>query len=165
MANGLLDAGITKGDKIATVLPNSIELLILYWAAPKIGAVIVPMSPLLQPAGISKLAIQSDAKMIMTSSSYVSIVEQAVQNISGISKDCVIMIGDISVKNFRRYKDLVSKTTNEPPKTSIKGEDIYNIIFSSGTTGEPKGIIHTHYIRAMYCALLSQAFRSKPESI
>tara|TARA_B100001750_G_C15512528_1_gene604643 strand:+ start:1202 stop:2818 length:1617 start_codon:yes stop_codon:yes gene_type:complete len=165
LANGLLDAGITKGDKIATVLPNSIELLILYWAAPKIGAVIVPMSPLLQPAGISKLAIQSDAKMIMTSSSYVSIVEQAVQNISGISKDCVIITGDISVKNFRRYKDLVSKTTNEPPKASIKGEDIYNIIFSSGTTGEPKGIIHTHYIRAMYCALLSQAFRYKPESI
>ncbi len=165
LANGLLESGITKGDKIATVLQNSIELLILYWAAPKIGAVIVPLSPLLQPTGISKLITQVDAKMIITSSNYFSIVEQALKNISGVSKNCVIITDNITAKKGRRYKDLVSRSNDEPPEINVTGEDIYNIIFSSGTTGEPKGIIHTHYIRSMYCALFSQAFRYKPESI
>ncbi len=44
LANALLDLGISKGDKIATILPNCLELLEVYWAVAKIGAVVVPLS-------------------------------------------------------------------------------------------------------------------------
>jgi len=52
LANALLGAGLKKGDKFATVLPNCLELMACYWAAAKTGLVIVPLSTLLQPSGL-----------------------------------------------------------------------------------------------------------------
>ena len=55
VAHALLGLGLTKGDKIATVLPNCMELLEVYWAAAKIGLVVVPMSTLLRGQGLATL--------------------------------------------------------------------------------------------------------------
>ena len=52
-ANAILASGIRKGEKMATVLPNCEELMLLYWAAAKTGIVIVPSSPLLQAHGLA----------------------------------------------------------------------------------------------------------------
>ena len=60
LANALLANGITKGEKIATVLPNCLELMTAYWAAAKTGIVIVPMSTLLQEGGLATLLRDSD---------------------------------------------------------------------------------------------------------
>ncbi len=53
LGHALAAAGIGKDQKIATVVPNCQELLDLYWAAAETGAVVVPMSPLLQPKGLA----------------------------------------------------------------------------------------------------------------
>ena len=55
LANALLATGIAKGEKIATVLPNCLELMTAYWAAAKTGIVIVPMSTLMQDHGLATL--------------------------------------------------------------------------------------------------------------
>ena len=52
LANALSNLGIQKGDKFATILPNCLELYEAYWAAAKIGAVIVPMSTLLMESAL-----------------------------------------------------------------------------------------------------------------
>ena len=51
IANALLQAGVRKGEKVATILPNCLELLEVYWAVAKTGAVVVPLSPLLRGRG------------------------------------------------------------------------------------------------------------------
>ena len=55
LANALLDMGVRKGDKIATILPNCLELLEVYWAVAKIGAVVVPLSTLTRGKGLVNL--------------------------------------------------------------------------------------------------------------
>ena len=55
LAHALRGAGVEKGDRVATVLPNCIELLDVFWACAKLGAVAVPLSPLLAASGLQSL--------------------------------------------------------------------------------------------------------------
>ncbi|HSL92352.1 MAG TPA: fatty acid--CoA ligase family protein, partial [Candidatus Limnocylindrales bacterium] len=61
---------------------------------------------------------------------------------------------------------MASAASDAPaPAVPIGRDDPYNIIYSSGTTGLPKGIVHTHYVRGMYCTVFSTAYRITPESV
>ena len=64
-ANALLAAGLKKGDKFATILPNCLELMAAYWAAAKTGLVIVPLSPLLQEHCLKMLLLDSDTRLVL----------------------------------------------------------------------------------------------------
>jgi acyl-coenzyme A synthetase/AMP-(fatty) acid ligase len=67
---------------------------------------------------------------------------------------------------FQDYSSLVdAQGESAPPFVPIENDDLFNIVYSSGTTGTPKGIIHTHHIRAMYCALFASTWRMTPESV
>ena len=70
LANALLDSGIRKGQKMATVLPNCEELMLLYWAAAKTGIVIVPGSPLLQGSGLATLLRDSDTVVVFADAEF-----------------------------------------------------------------------------------------------
>ncbi|MGZ6125570.1 MAG: AMP-binding protein, partial [Myxococcales bacterium] len=65
LANALLGAGLRKGDKFATILPNCLELMASYWAAAKTGLVIVPVSPLLLASGLQTLLRDSDTRLVI----------------------------------------------------------------------------------------------------
>ncbi|MBK8026915.1 MAG: AMP-binding protein [Chloroflexi bacterium] len=171
LANALLDSGIGKGDKIATLLPNCLELLEIYWAVAKTGAVVVPLSPLLRGKGLSTLLDDSDSTVVITESGLMEHLSAALALSATKGVRDIWVIDDPRPEGCRSYQALTETASSEEPvgadggPITIEDGDPYNIIYSSGTTGLPKGIVHNHYIRAMYCLMFSQSYRITPESV
>ena len=165
-ANALLQIGICKGDKVATILPNCLELMETYWACAKIGAVVVPLSTLLLESAMSSLLQDSDTVAVVTNSAFVELLDGIRGELTAIEKERYLLTDFSDQKGYRDYHALKAAAgENEPEGILVTDEDPFNIMYSSGTTGLPKGIVHTHYIRANYATIFASSYRMTPESV
>ncbi len=166
LANALLALGVQKGDKIATILPNSFELFETYWAVAKIGAVIVPFSTMLLEQAMKSLLQDSDTVLLITNSKFVAAIDGIKPELPAIDADRYLLTDSSDSVGYRDYHALKSAVDDsEPVGIPIEPEDPFNIMYSSGTTGLPKGIVHTHRIRGAYATSFAAGFRVTPESV
>ena len=75
LANALASLGVARGDRVATVLANSLELLATYWACAKLGAAAMPLSPLLTATGLASLLADAPPKVVLASSDQIPMLD------------------------------------------------------------------------------------------
>jgi long-chain acyl-CoA synthetase len=140
-AHGLRKLGINKGDRVMICMPNCPEVLFSYQAITRAGAIIVPVMFTLHPKELHYIAVKSGAKAVITSSYVLANVEKSLEGL--VAKPALIVVDQPSssqVKNF--YEVMVQD--NASLDEGVTEEDTAVILYTSGTTGNPKGVLLTH---------------------
>ncbi|MFX0082062.1 MAG: class I adenylate-forming enzyme family protein [Candidatus Hodarchaeota archaeon] len=144
VANMLYELGIRKGEKVSVYLPNMPEYVYLYLGIPKLGAVTGPVNALFKTREVKFVVGHSEAKAIITVPQFMDIVSEIKGDLPNLKY--VIVVGE-PVENTLNFWELMDKTSaEEPPKVEIKEKsDVAAILYTSGTTGFPKGVLQTHF--------------------
>ncbi len=144
VANFLYDLGIRKGDKVSVFLPNMPEYVYLYLGIPKLGAITGPVNALFKPREVKFVVGHSEAKVIVTIPKFMDTVSQIKGDLPDLKH--IIVIGEI-VEGTLNYEVLMEKASADaPPEVTIdEREDCAAILYTSGTTGFPKGVLQTHF--------------------
>ncbi len=88
----MLRAGLGKGDKVSTLLPNCLEQVLMYGAAARTGIVIVPCSPLLQTGGLVSLLNDSDTLLLLADASFADTVTAARTDLPAIADERYVLV-------------------------------------------------------------------------
>ena len=163
-ANALSGLGIRHGDKVASLLGNCRELVELTFAMPSLGAVNVPLSPLLMGPGLRALLADSQAAALVTQVSMLPVIESIREELPQALRRRIVLVDGAEPGCFS-LEELRTVAADTPPRATVTQDDLFNIMYTSGTTGLPKGIMHSHFVRAMYALLMGPAWRMTPESV
>ncbi len=152
IANSFRLLWINKGDRIAIFHQNCHIFLETYFAAAKIGAVLVPINYRLNPEDCAFILNDSQAKMLIIQSEFLDSVFRDKVDVPLIKGEPLIkVVAGGTVKENEvcgssiRYESLLERSANASvPGILIEDDDIAQIYYTSGTTGRPKGVILTH---------------------
>lgn len=141
-ANLLLERGIQKGDKVAILLMNCLEWLPVYFGILKTGALAVPLNFRYSAEEIKYCVELSEADILVFGPEFIGRVEEVADDIS--KGRLLYYVGDGCPGFAEDYTIHTANCSSQSPRIEINDNDYAAIYFSSGTTGFPKAILHTH---------------------
>ncbi|WP_051327429.1 class I adenylate-forming enzyme family protein [Desulfatibacillum aliphaticivorans] len=144
--DSLVKAGLKKGDKVGLLALNSISTLEIMYGVIRAGGVIVPLSALQTPNLIAALLKDADARFLFIVSPLNSLIPALEGQLEGIPVENRIGAG-FGSEGWLEYEDFIASGSEDLIPADVCDEDECVIIYSSGTTGVPKGIVHTHQAR------------------
>jgi O-succinylbenzoate-CoA ligase len=148
VANALLAKGLHPGDRVATLLKNSVEFVETYFAIAKIGAVMVPVNWRLVAGEIAYILQDSGAKALVYDSDFDEAVNALYSGAHGelaIGKWIRRENSDTGTPAWALdYEALTAASAVTEPPTGAWDDDNLFIMYTSGTTGRPKGAVHSH---------------------
>lgn len=138
----LISCGVKKGDKVAILLMNCLEWLPIYFGILKTGALAVPMNFRYSAEEIQYCLDLADVDVLVFGPEFIGRIETIVESIS--KNRLLFYVGGDCPSFAEDYDKLTSNCASISPGISIQDEDDAAIYFSSGTTGFPKAILHSH---------------------
>lgn len=141
-ANLLLTRGIEKGDKVGVLLMNCIDWLPIYFGILKTGALAVPLNYRYTSEEIRYCLDLAQVQALIFGPEFIGRVEQIFPELTNIST--IFYVGDNTPTFADSFCKYVSYCSSTAPAVDLKPEDNAAIYFSSGTTGFPKAILHSH---------------------
>ena len=156
LAVALADMGVKKGDRVAVLFLNCPQEYIIFFAAWKLGAIVVPLNPLYTEFELESRLNDITAEVVVVLNLWYQMARRLQQR-TGLRKIICTEFDDYTTPNKEKpgtaiepgdhwWLDLTRKyAAKKPPKVEVKPEDTAMILFSGGTTGTPKGVMESHH--------------------
>lgn len=138
-AAALASRGVGRGDAVALMLPNCLEFLDLWFGCALLGAVLVPVNTALKGAGLEYIVRHSDARVVVVDEPATTRYEAALGADHAIQR---FVRG--SAAGWDRIDDLLAGAYALAPQAAAEPRDLASVLYTSGTTGLPKGVMNCH---------------------
>ncbi len=160
LANAFVSAGLQIGDRIAVLSKNSIEYVLLYFAASKAGVVPVHLNYRLAPAEWSYIINDAGAKLLLAAGEYRQAVDPIRSELQTVER--FVAIDGPGASGWNDYQHWVASQPSTPPDRLItEDHDLYQM-YTSGTTGHPKGAVFTHLAATAQLVQRGLILKSEP---
>lgn len=144
LANALLGLGLRKGDRVAVLAYNCVEWAEIYAAAAKSGLVAVPINFRLVGQEIRYIVEDAGASALIVQDALVHEIETMRDVLEVPFKNYIHLGRSICPAGFQAYEDLIAAASDREPTDQARPEDPWTLMYTSGTTGNPKGAIRGH---------------------
>ncbi|PLR86935.1 class I adenylate-forming enzyme family protein [Bacillus sp. V33-4] len=157
LAYALTAEGIGQGDRVCLYMPNTPEFVISYFAVQRIGAIVVPVNAKFALDEVQFVINHSGAKCLIAHAMIFPVIEAITQ------VDVKIKTGE-QIGDWRSMEALMKNAPRAEIKCTLKEEDLSTILYTSGTTGDPKGVLFSYCNILTVAQMIAVELEVKPES-
>lgn len=143
LGNALKSMGVGKGDRVGVQLLNCPQLMQSFFAVFKIGAILIPINPSLRPSELSYVYRDAGMVALVSSKDYLENIREARRDAPDLQH--LILIEEESSADVLFFDKVVEQGADKLSVTDTDNDDTAVIIYTAGTTGNPKGVMLTHY--------------------
>ncbi len=155
LANALLGLGLVKGDRVAILAYNCIEWMEIYIAVAKAGLVAVPINFRLLSAEVLYIADNCQARAFIVQHDLIDRVEPIRDDLDLPSQNYIYFGSGTTPNGYKNYEALLTHASASEPNVSVAGDDPWAFMYTSGTTGRPKGAIRSHASMALLAVIIA----------
>ncbi len=141
LAGGLHERGVGPGDVVGLLSYNCPEFLEVVFATNHLGAIAMPINWRLAAPEVHYILEHSEARAFVCDASLLELGDDATD---GFDTPVRVCISESSVDGWTRLVDLRDAPAPPPPRVAAAGDDVHRLMYTSGTTGRPKGVMLTH---------------------
>ncbi len=152
LAHGLASLGVEKGDRVAYLAPNTLEMYEGFYGVFQTGAAMVSLNTRLKPEDYLYILNHSESKVLFADHELISLIEPVADKLETV--ETIIVHGAESANGGKFAYDtwLSAQPDGAFPRAALDENDLATLLYTSGTTGKPKGVMLTHrnnYLHAL----------------